>query len=183
VRIARICDPATQELYPNFCHNTRTYVGIEHDAPSVLFVYNDQEPSWASIQVDGREVHRVQLTGTQAVIELHKLMAPPPAPADLTEALSDVLGNFLRLKRRKPNCRSHQRLYKFSLVLQADTDQRETLATYDFHVLCPREFEEANAYHRQICADPAAIAPHTIAERAEGRCCPNCRRTREERAD
>lgn len=176
MRIARISDPVAQELFPSFCHNTTTYVGIPHEAPSLLFVYNDQEPCWASIQVDGREVHAVRLDGKQATIELHNLRAP--GVSAVSDSLLDAFTSLFRLNRR-PNCKSLTRLYAFSVVLQADTAQRAVLATYDFHVLCPREFEDALAVHREICHRPEAITPDTISHRAEGRCCPHCIATRE----
>jgi hypothetical protein len=178
VRIARICDPEAREPFPYFCHNTTTYVSVEHDAPSQLLVINDQEPCWASIQVDRREVHAIRLTGKQAVIELHKLSAPAPH----NDSFTDTLASLFNLRRVRPNCKSHTRLYAFQVVLQADTPQRPVLATYDFHILCPREYQEACAVHRQICTNPDVIAPDTISDRTEGRCCPDCKQTRHDRA-
>jgi hypothetical protein len=168
------------ELFPSFCHNTTTYVGIPHDAPSILFVYNDQEPCYASIQVDGREVHSVRLEGRQTHIELHKLRAP--AVTAVSDSLLEAFTSIFRVRRRA-NCKSQTRLYAFSVVLQADTPQRNVLATYQFHVLCPREFQDALAVHHEICHSPEAIAPDSISHRAEGRCCPHCIATRERLED
>jgi hypothetical protein len=176
VRIARVCDPEAREQFPNFVHNTTTYVSVPHDAPSQLFVIDDTEPAWASIQVDGREVHAVRLDAGQTVIQLNTLYAPAPASDSFRDNLVSLFS-----RRRRPNCKSHVRLYAFQVVIQSDTDERKVLATYDFHILCPREYQEACDVHARICAHPEVISPDTISDRAEGRECPNCKRTREVR--
>lgn len=180
MRIARICDPELRESFPQFCHNTTTYVSIPHKAASQLFVFNDEEPCWASIQVEGREVHTVRLDGKQSLIELHRLVQPEP----VTDSFRDTLANLFGVRRSRPreNCKNHTRLYAFQVVLLADTPQRQVLATYDFHILCPREYADACAVHRQICSNPDVIAPDTISDRTEGRCCPDCKQTRQHRA-
>lgn len=177
MRIARICDPSVHEPYQSFTHNTTAYVGIPHHQASVLFVLNEEEPdAWVSLQSDGREVHAVQLVDGKTLIALSEINAPAPAPDSLTEGLSHLL-SFVR---GRSTCRD-TRLYKFSVVIQSNDENRSVLATYDFHILCPQEFEEASTYHRQLCHRPNAIAPDTISERTEGRCCPDCRQIREQR--
>jgi hypothetical protein len=141
---------------------------------------NDDEPSWVSIVADGRQVHVERLSDGQAVIELHKLTAPSPNRESLF-GLGDTLAQIIALARRKPDCRQ-TRLYAFSVVLHRDTPERQVLATYDFHVLCPEEFEAACAFHSQICQRPTAITPDTISDRAEGRHCPHCREVRQHRS-
>lgn len=176
MRIARICDPEAREPYPNFVHNTTTYVAIPHDRPSLLFVFNDEEPCSVAIMAEGREIHVERLVNGQAVIELHRFRAPAPQPTNVTETLASLIS----LARRKPHCREN-RLYAFSIVLRDDTPEQSVLATYDFHVLCPTEYEAACAYHHEICQSPKVISPDTISDRAEGRACPNCREVRKTR--
>ncbi len=176
MRIARICNPEAREPFPSFAHHTTTYVGIPHDNPSQLCILNDEEPGFVSIQADGREIFSQRLVDGQADIELSKFTAPVPPPANLT----DTLARIINLARRLPGCR-HTRLYAFSVVLLSDTPERTVLATYDFHILCSQEFEEACSVHRQICHSPEAIAPDSISDRTAGRCCPDCREVRHSR--
>lgn len=177
MRIATICDPQAREPFPSFVHNTTTYVSIPHDHPSLLVAKNDEEPCWLSLQVEGRELHAQRLVDGQAIIDISKFKAPLPSPTSLTDTLSQILS----FARGKSACR-HTRLYTFSAVLLGDTADRAVLATYDFHVLCPREFEAACVFHRDVCRSPQAITPDTISDRTEGRNCPSCRQVRASRS-
>lgn len=170
---ARICDPIAQQPFASFVHNTTTYVSIPHGHPSVLFLQADEckpeQPIRASIQVGGREVYSHQMNCQPSFIELSKLPAPPHIGS-----FGDL---FIPLMRKRP-APEPMRLYSFSIVFQSCDADARTLATYQFHVLCPPEFEQAEEFHLRLQRDPKAIAPDSITDRCEGNCCPDCRAVR-----
>ena len=110
-----------------------------------------------------------RLNRSEAGASRNRTSADPPRHETSTSA--DVV----------PSARSGAcppRLYAFSAVFVRNTPDRQVAATFDFHVLCPTEFEPARAFHLQLQKDPDAIAPDTIFDRAEGVHCPECRQLR-----
>lgn len=167
---AKICDPIAQQPFASFVHNTTTFVSIPHGHPSVLFLHADSQPQpvRASIQVGGREVYNHVLNAQPSFIELSKLPAPP----------SSSFGELFMPLMRKRTAPQPMRLYSFSVVFQSNDEGARTLATYDFHVLCPPEFDQAQEFHLRLQRDPTAIAPDSLSDRCEGNCCPDCRAVR-----
>jgi hypothetical protein len=169
VKTVRICNPVRQEPYPSFLHQTTQYVAVPHCSPYLLYVDSD-EACTVSLQVAGREVMSLDVGAEPTHIPLSDLPVPKAQP----DGLMDLLAS--KLARRKQAC--PPRLHAFSAVFVRNTPDRQVAATFDFHVLCPTEFEPARAFHLQLQTDPDAIAPDTIFDRAEGVHCPECRQLR-----
>lgn len=171
MRTVRICNPVEKEAFPQFQHNTTTYVSIPHGHESRLYVHADG-PSIVSIQVGEHEIFARKMDAADTIIPLSELTVPERPAESLIGMIQSALA------KRKGVVQPSQRLYAFSVVIYHDRPDRPVACTTDFHLLCPCDFELASAYHLRLQSDPSAIAPDTIFDRAEGTC-PECRQARE----
>lgn len=168
MRTVRICNPVAGEPFPCFQHHTTTYVAIPHGHPSLLFIQPEQS-CWLTIQSEARPVMERRLTSDEVAIDLAEL----PAPGRGNTLAKFLLAPLAHMAGR-PKHVCPDRLYAFTVTLHADTRERPIIATYDFHILCPEEYEQARTCDRELRCDPQAISPDTISERTEGRHCAHC---------
>ena len=173
MRTVRICNPVEQEPFPQFQHNTTTYVSIEHGHPSQIYVHSDG-PSIVSIQVGEQEIFAKRLASPDIIIPLSELTMPEQPASSLMGLLQAAIAKH----KNKAQAQPVQRLYMFSVVIYHDRPDKPVACTSDFHLLCPCDFSLASTYHLKLQNDPSAIAPDTIFDRAEGTC-PDCRQARE----
>jgi hypothetical protein len=148
-------------------HHTTTYVSIPHGASSQVQV-NWSEPCRVCVTSSGQEVVCHLAPEGKAVLPLNTL-ANPTVKVPLPELLRPL---FHRHRIRQ------QRLYAFSVVIQANRPGFPVLSSYEFHVLCPLDFEAAKAVQLSLAKQPKAITPDLISDRAEGHRCSECNQVR-----
>lgn len=162
-----LCNPDAGQPFASFIHNTTTYVGVPHQARSQLWVTTER-PRYLTIEAENQQVIANQLVSAPGTSLLISDMKQPPKPSS---ALGGIVPPFFRRRGKVPT-KPPLRLYAFRVILsRKPLDQDPTPeATFDFHLLCAEDFEWAKSFELQLYSDPAAIAPATIGDVAEGTC-------------
>lgn len=167
VKNVTICDPTTLKPFQSFKHNTTTYVCIPHDARFAVQV-KWGEAFQLCVNSGERDVICGPAADGSALIDISDQRAP-----QIRTHLPDLVQRLFT-KSRRPQ----QRLYAFSVVIKADTIGNPVLSSYDYHVLCPLDYDEAMAVKLEIDRDPRAISPDLISDRVEGHRCSQCHEVR-----
>jgi hypothetical protein len=167
VKTVSLCDPKTLKPFPSFKHNTTTYVSIPHDAPFAVQVQWGEPFLLCVNSGDYDVICRPASEGT-ALIDITDERAP-----QVRRQLPELLRALVTRVRSRL-----QRLYAFSVVIKAESPGNPVLSSYEYHVLCPTEFDAAMACKLLIDKDPKAITPELICDRVEGQSCPQCHEVR-----
>jgi hypothetical protein len=165
-----ICDPGAQEPFSSFVHHTTTYVSVPHDAASQLWVEADG-PSKLVIQSCGQPVKEIPFDRSIAV-PLSEIRTNWNQSPGLVETATNWLRKEV-LRRPAPCRHPSNRLYDFTVEVRRLRDDA-ILGDAEVHILCPIDFKLASELHLLLQERPDALSPDTIAQRAEGKACPQC---------
>lgn len=171
---ANLCDPAVAEPLRTFQHNTTTYVGVPHGSHCKLWITTDQ-PMFLTVIAENRNIisdRPIAAPGDSLLLSDYK------QPISGGGGLGGFIPGFLRIGRSKPP-QKQLRLYAFRVVLSSRklADGGRPEASYEFHILCDEDYNWAELFHLELQSRPAAIAPATIGDVAEGTC-PICAEVR-----
>lgn len=168
IKSVTICNPE-RKPYQGFKHGTTTFVSIPHDARSQVLV-QWSEPCRVCITSSGQEIVCHPAANGHACIDVHPTLQAPRIRTPLPDLLRPLF-------RRQTV--GQQRLYSFTVEIQADRAGYPSLATYDFHVMCPLDFEAARAIALEKQRNPRVAAGEDIPACAEGLRCPQCNQVRQ----
>lgn len=166
----KICNPETGLSFPEFIHNTTTYVAVPHGSVGELWV-NANRTCTLVLEASGQEVAVVQVNSPGGKVNLSEICQPRTTERSVMDLIPSFgFGPFRHQKAPK----IVQRLYAFrAYVVEGTKDQRRhgsMLASVDFHVLCDVDYCWAHSYHVQYLRNPSA---QSISDQAEGNC-PHC---------
>lgn len=171
---AEICNPANGLPYMDFVHHKTRVVAVPHGEKSILRVQADRVATLI-IEAGGEEVSVVGVSPPGVVVDLSQLNQPHVPSRTIGGFVPTFeFGPFKHVKR--PVIR--QRLYAFRAIIKAGApegrEHAETLARFEFHMLCDVDFHWARALHLRTLGDPLAAAKVNADTAAEGTC-PHCR--------
>ncbi|HEY9790282.1 MAG TPA: hypothetical protein V6D22_07785 [Candidatus Obscuribacterales bacterium] len=167
VKNVSLCDPDTLKPFPSFKHNTTTYVGIPHGGRFAVQVQWG-EPFLLCVNSGDSDIICRPASEGKALIDITDERAP-----QIRRQLPELVQALFTRERRRP-----QRLYAFSVVIKSDAAGHPVLSSYEYHVLCPSEFDAALACKLAIDRNPKDISPELICDRVEGNTCPQCHEVR-----
>lgn len=176
---ASLCNPAIQEPLRTFVHNTTTYVGVPHDAHCRLWITTNK-PLFLTVEAENQNVitdRKIVAPGDSILVSDYK---QPLGSGVLGRIIPDgFIPGFLRIGRSRKPKKEQLRLYAFRTILSSSplSDGAPPEATFDFHILCEEDYDWAEMFHLELLKRPAAIAPATIGDVAEGTC-PRCAEVR-----
>lgn len=182
-----IVDPKTNLPFPNFIHNTTTYVGVPHNAETLLWVSTDLA-CLLNLEAENRQVldknKEIVVPGEGIVLSTLKQPIVSTSGGGFLPPWLSGLGNRLigrSAPAPTPDPSAAARLYAFRAVINQlgkDYDKLSTVqGTVDFHLLCEYDYAWAYAIHLDLRENPKAIGTQAIWERAEG-VCPTCAEVR-----
>lgn len=164
---AKLCNADGGQPFNSFIHNTTTYVGVPHDARCNLWLATS-EARFLTIEAESQHViasRKIEAPGGFVLVsELKQPLQP-------SSGLSGWVPPFLRIKNSKVK-KPQLRLYAFRVIVSRQPLNKDGTpdATFDFHLLCEEDFQWARSFELQLAKEPAAIAPATIGDVAEGTC-------------
>lgn len=169
-----VIDQTSRQAFPTFIHNTTTYVGVAHEAGTLLSV-TSEHPCILTLEAENQTLFNrgIEIPAWGSCIELSALKQPqlPSGGFDFASLLP------WGRKRVEPQRQHTPRLYAFRAMIASAASPEILLSTVDFHLLCLVDYRWAEALHGALLKDPQALGSETIWERAEGTC-PVCAEVR-----